>query len=114
MGYDLIWRVVKNIPWAKVVQSTPLIVELVARAKDRLKSPTGEEQLEHLTLLADQVQALEKEKARLATEVKEKSAQLELLSNQLRQVTARAATLTVIAAVSAVVAVSALLALALR
>lgn len=85
-----------NIPWAKVAQNTPLVVDAFGKAKARLQQNEAlQKDLEH------HLKALHEENARLTSAVLQ-------LSDKLQLVTSRVSLLSKISAVSLLLATASL------
>jgi hypothetical protein len=84
-----------NIPWTKVAQNTPLLVDLLGKAKTRMRLHDASQKN-----LADEVRLLQDENARL-------DAALLQLSEKLVKLTSRVALLQKTAVVSLLLGVSA-------
>jgi hypothetical protein len=97
MGVGFVLQILRTaatrIPWTKVAQNTPLFVEMVGKAKDRMNA--------HAKIQDDQLKLLQDENARLAKSLLQ-------VSDQLQKVSSRVSLLTVIAAASLLIAVSSL------
>lgn len=86
----------EKIPWAKVAQNTPLVVDLLGKAKAQIRQHDASQRN-----LEEQVKSLHDENARLA-------AALLQLSDRLQLVTSRVSTLLKVSVVSLLFALSAL------
>lgn len=85
-----------NIPWTKVAQSTPVLVDMLGMARAKLKlQETSQKNL------GDQLKLLQEENARLVTD-------LQRMSGKLQLVTSRVSILTKLTAVSLLLALSSL------
>ena len=62
-GMGIIWGIVKvaatRIPWGRVVENAPAVVDLVGRAKDRLTASSQDDLAERLKLIHEENQKLE-------------------------------------------------------
>jgi hypothetical protein len=94
-----IWSIIAtaaaNIPWTKVVQSTPLLVDVFGQAKAKLKMNEASQRN-----VEDQLKMLHEENARLAATLSQLSVKVQLLNS-------RVATLTKLTVISLLCAISA-------
>lgn len=109
MGIGSIWGIAKvaatKIPWGKVMENMPAVVELVGRAKDRFKAhafPPGGDVDERIRLLQDENVKLEK--ALLQT-----SDHLQEAIKTLKVVSARQKTLAIATVAALLIALSSLI-----
>ena len=84
-----------NIPWAKVAQNTPLLVDMLGKAKAQIKQHDATQKN-----LEDQLKSLHDENAKLA-------ATLLQLSNNVQSLTSRVSLLTKLTVFSLLLAISA-------
>jgi hypothetical protein len=84
-----IWGVIKlvatRVPWGRVVENAPAVVDLVARAKDRLKGASQGELEEQLALIHQQNLMLEKTLSATADHLEELSKKLEAVSRKQKK-----------------------------
>ena len=85
-----------NIPWAKVAQSTPLIVDVLGKAKAKLKLQEATQKE-----LEERLKAVQDENARLTTALLH-------MSDKVQKLNSRVSLLTVISGISLLCAISAL------
>ena len=101
-----IWSIIAtaaaNIPWTKVVQSTPLLVDVFGQAKAKLKMNEASQRN-----IEDQLKMLHEENARLGATLLQMSEQVQLLNS-------RVATLTKLTVISLLCALSAAVFLMLK
>lgn len=100
VGVALFWGLLKtaaaNIPWTKVAENTPLLVDVLGKAKARIRlNENSQKNLE------EHLKSLQDENARLTTDLLQLSKKLQLLSS-------RVALLSKITGISLFCAVSAL------
>lgn len=105
-GIGVIWGIVRvaatRIPWLKVVENAPAVVDLVARAKDRLYASSQDDLVERLNLIHEENLKLEKVLIKTADHLQE-------LENTLKTVVARQKSLVVATVASLLIAASSLL-----
>ena len=90
-----------NIPWSRVVQSTPLLVETLGRARERLRQNDASQRdlEEHLKLLQE-------ENAKLTTAVLHLSQNLQSLSSRVTLMTTVSAVSLILALASMIIALA--------
>ena len=107
----LIWGIAKTvatkIPWGRVVEHAPVMVDLVGRAKDRLRGSSGGDLEERLIAIHDENLKLEKT-------LQETSRHLQELTNTLKVLSARQAKLSIATGISLLLAISSLLLWAMK
>ena len=101
MGIGPFWIFVKaaaaNIPWARVAQSTPLLVDVLGKAKAKImQQETSQRNLE------ERLKGLQDENARLTTALLQMSDKLQLVSSRLSLLTAVSG-ISLLCAISALV-----------
>ena len=105
-GIGVVWSVVKmaatRIPWGRVLENAPAVVDLVARAKDRLNSSAQEDLEERLRLIQE-------ENLKLEEALQANTEQLKKLAATLKVVAARQKLLMTGTVLSLLAAVSALI-----
>ena len=104
-GAGVIWKIVKTaataIPWGRVVENAPAVVDLVGRAKDRLRASPAQG-------LEAQLRSLQEENLKLADTLLKTSDHLEELTKALEVVAARQKMLTTATFVSLLIGISSL------
>ena len=95
--WSLIKTAATNIPWTRVAESTPLIVDMLGKAKIRIKQNEAAQKS-----LEDQLTLLLKENARQATDLKR-------MSDKIQVLTSRVSRLTTLTGISLLAAVAALM-----
>ena len=83
-----------HIPWAKVAQNTPLLVDMIGKAKAQIKQHDASQRN-----LEDQLKSLNDENAKLAATVLQ-------MSNTVQLLTSRISFLTKLTAISLLLAIS--------
>jgi hypothetical protein len=100
-----IWGIVKivatRIPWGKVVENVPAVVDLVERAKGRFKVSSPNDLEERLRLIQE-------ENVKLERTLLETAAHLQQLTNSVKVLSARQRTWSIATAVSLLIAISSL------
>lgn len=71
-----------NIPWAKVAQNTPLLVDMLGKAKAQIKQHDASQKN-----LEDQLKSLHEENAKLAATVLQMSTTVQLLTSRVSLLT---------------------------
>jgi hypothetical protein len=94
--WGLIRTAAANIPWARVAQNTPVLVDMLGKAKARIRQQEASQRD-----IDDQLKQMQDENARL-------SASLLQLSGKVQLLTSRVAMLTTIAVFALLCAVAAL------
>ncbi|HJV65331.1 MAG TPA: hypothetical protein VJ550_06355 [Geomonas sp.] len=101
----VIWKIIKaaatNVPWGRMVQNAPAVVDLVERVKERLLAGAQHD-------LHDELQALREENVKLADTLLQTTARVEELGKALEVMVARQKMLAVVAVVSLLLAISSL------
>lgn len=92
-----------RIPWGKVVQNAPMVVDLVERVKDRLQNPPAQD-------LYTELKANREEHLKLADTLLQTNAEVEELKKALEVVAARQKMLMTITVISLLIALSSLIA----
>ena len=104
-GMGMIWGVVKlaasKVPWGRVVENAPAVVDLVGRAKERLMASAQDDLVERLRLIHEENQKLEKVLLETSTHLQE-------LEKSLKAVAASQRVLMMVTVVSLIMAVSSL------
>jgi hypothetical protein len=104
-GLGVVWRVVKTaatkIPWGRVVENAPLVVDMVGRARARLTA------LPHHDFEV-QLRSIQEENLKLAQTLQQSADHLQEVSQTLLVVEARQKMLVSATVVSLLIAVSAL------
>jgi hypothetical protein len=105
-GIGVIWGVVRTvatkIPWGRVIENVPAVVDLVERAKDKFSASTQNDLEEKLILLRDENLKLEKALLEISDNQQE-------LANSLKVVLARQKKLAIATVVSLLIATSSLI-----
>ncbi|HJV34595.1 hypothetical protein [Geomonas sp.] len=101
----VIWKIIKtaatNVPWARMVQNAPAVVDLVERVKEHFIAGGQHSAYEELA-------ALREENLRLADALQQTAGRVEQLTKALEVVVARQKMLTVATVVSLLLAISSL------
>ncbi len=102
----IIWGIVKvaatKIPWGRVVENAPAVVDLVGRAKERLMASTQDD-------LAERLKAIHEENQKLETLLLKTTDHLQTLEKTLTVVSARQKMLSIVTGLSLLIAISSLL-----
>ena len=110
-GTGVVWGIVKtaatHIPWGRVLENVPAVVDLMGRAKERLK-PSQQNDLE------GPVRLLQEENLKLTKALVETSAQLQETGKVLIVLAARQKMLIIATVLSLLLAISALAVVLLR
>lgn len=105
-GIGAAWGVVKmlatKVPWGRLVENAPAVVDLVARAKERLQAPSQDD-------LAGQLLSIHNQNLRLEKTLHETANRLDALSAKLEAVSQRMSLLLKATVVSLLMAISSLL-----
>jgi|GEM_PF-2470540 len=100
-----LWKVIKlaagAIPWGTVVENAPAVVDLVARAKDKFKGAGQDDVLERIAQLQE-----ENQHVRLL--LQQTGEHLQIVESRLLMLEARQRLLSVVAVLSLLAAVAAL------
>jgi hypothetical protein len=100
VGIGPLWGLIRtaaaNIPWTKVAQNTPLLVDMLGKAKAKIRQQEVSQRN-----IDEQLRLLQEENARLSTDLQQTSLRLRLL-------TSRVATLSAVSVISLLCSLAAL------
>jgi hypothetical protein len=106
MPSGMVWNIVRTaatkIPWGRIVENAPVVVDLVERVKDHLKSPQQNDIYKELKLNREEHLKMADSLLQATTEVQQLKAALEVVA-------ARQKMLMIATGISLLVALSALI-----
>jgi predicted nuclease with TOPRIM domain len=101
----VVWTVLKmaatRIPWGRVVENAPAVVDLVGRARDRFKPSVDD--------LEERLQSIQAENLKLEKMLQATADHLQQITDTLKVVSARQKMLTICTVVSLLTAITALI-----